>query len=42
MTVCVDQAGHQRLSGNIDDIPVNPRTRLSVQCHYAVALDDDD
>ncbi len=40
MTVCVNQAGHQRFAGYVDDIPVNRRTRLSLHRHDAVALDD--
>jgi hypothetical protein len=42
MTVSVDQARHQRLSGDVDNIPVTRRTGPSIHRHYAVALDNDD
>jgi hypothetical protein len=42
MAMGVDQAGHQSLPGDIDDIPGARRTGLSIHCHYPVALHDND
>jgi hypothetical protein len=42
MTVSVDQARHQSLSGDVNNIPVTRRTGPSIHRRYAVALDNND